>query len=58
MKFTLTFKQPDVLDQIDDYLDPDTREEMEKFAKKYLTYSEYIDVEFDTEKGTAVAVKN
>jgi hypothetical protein len=56
MKFTLTFKQPDVFDQLDD-LSEEERDSAERLARDYVQYSEYINVEFDTEAGTAKAVK-
>lgn len=54
MKFTLSFKTPDALDQIED----DFEDELEKnaaieLAKKYVEYGECIRVEFDTETQSA-----
>lgn len=67
MKFRLTFKTPDVLDQMVDQFEPapvghETGETDEfydatQFAKRYVKYGEEITIEFDTEKGTAVAVE-
>lgn len=58
MKFTLNFKTPDVLDQLDsESVDEDAIEDMKAFARKFLQYSEYITIEFDTEAGTAEVVK-
>ena len=34
------------------------REEMDEFAGKWIWASEYVTLEFDTEKGTAVVVEN
>lgn len=57
MKFTVTFKNPDaVSSSLQDYPE-DQREEMEEFANKFLAFGEYVDIEFDTEKGTAKVVK-
>ena len=52
MKFTLSFKTPDVTDQLDE----DQKEEAETVLKKFLEYSEYVCVEFDTETMTATVV--
>lgn len=32
------------------------REQMQEFAGKFLSYGEYVCIEFDTEAGTAVVV--
>ena len=41
MKFTLSFKTPDVLDQIlDDIDDEDVRIAVKKVAKKFIEYGE------------------
>jgi hypothetical protein len=52
MKFSLTFKHPDVLEQIDD-LEDNERLEAQTFAEKFLKYQEYLIVDFDTEAKTA-----
>lgn len=49
MKVRLSFKTPDVKDQLSE----DEREASETVLKKFLKYSEYIQVEFDTETNTA-----
>jgi hypothetical protein len=54
MKFTLTFKTPDVATPLQHY---DNSEELERFTEKWLEYGEYIEVEFDTEEGTATVVE-
>lgn len=58
MKFRLTFKTPDVLDQVDD-LDCDTKiwKECVKTASMWMEHDEYITIEFDTETTTAIVVK-
>ncbi len=58
MKFTLTFKTPDVLDQIEQQIsyEDEVQEEATKFARKFMEFSEYIRVEFDTQKGTATVL--
>ena len=55
MKFCVCFKTPDALDYLD--LDEDESEEALDFARQYVKYGEYITIEFDTDAGTAVAVK-
>ena len=53
MKFIVTLKDPDGLDQsLADYPEG-KREKMKALAEKFLDYGEYINVEFDTEKKTA-----
>lgn len=53
MKVRLTFKTPDVEDQ----LDPDERAEAEGVMSKFIQWSEYITVEFDTVSNTAIVVE-
>lgn len=55
MKFTLTFKMPDVLNQLTHDFETEKQDEAKAFAEKYVKYGEYISVEFDTENKTAVA---
>ncbi len=57
MKFQLSFKTPDVLDQLDEVLDPDDQEAARETARQYLQYGEYLRVEFDTDTETATVVK-
>lgn len=66
MKFQLTFKTPDILDEIS--FDPkgmsveeredalNSRFKCEKTAKKYVEYGEYITIEFDTSDNSARAI--
>ena len=49
MKFSLTFKTPDVTDQLEDA----EAERAREFLKKWLEYGEYVTIDFDTEAGTA-----
>lgn len=59
MKFKLTFKTPDVFDDIDDeFEDEESREVCKEFARKYMKYSEYITIEFDTVAETATVMRN
>jgi len=62
-KFTLTFKTPDVLEQIGELLDSQCQlldpESLDKItdesinvARKFVEYDECITVEFDTETAT------
>lgn len=49
MKFSLTFKTPDVTDQLNE----EQLEEAQPLLDKFLTHGEYVEIEFDTELGTA-----
>lgn len=55
MKFTLTFKTPDVLYYAKRAEHPDHHKEMEECADKFLMYGEVMTVELDTETGTAAS---
>jgi len=57
MKFTLNFKTPDILDQLE-FNDQEEQAKAENFARQFLIYSECIKVCFDTEKQTATVIKN
>ena len=51
----LTFKTPDVLDQL-----PDNDEDADKIreiAKKYVEYGEYLSVEIDSDDGTITVLE-
>jgi hypothetical protein len=55
MKMVLTFKTPDVLDQL-----PDNDEDADKIreiAKKYVEYGEYLSVEIDSDDGTITVLE-
>ncbi len=90
MKFTVTFKTPDTLEdsikeKMDNYADHcggslacressdkkyascddceeqrnkllTMKEEAEKLGNKFISYGEYVTIEFDTEEGTATVV--
>lgn len=64
MKFQITFKCPDVRDQLpgahDDGYDPEDEENetdaIEYIFSKFVEHGKYITVEFDTNTGTACAV--
>lgn len=53
MKFRLTFKTPDVADQLGD----DILEHHREFIKKFVKHGEYVTIEFDTTKKTAKVVE-
>jgi len=53
MKVYLSFKTPDVIDQLDE----EEKDAAGELIKKFVEYDENITVEFDTETGTCVAVK-
>jgi len=50
MKVKLTFKSPDVMEQVDEEVQDSP------VFEKFIKYSEYIYVEFDTENNTAVVL--
>lgn len=52
MKVVLTFKTPDVTDQMDD-LNEDQVREAKKKLEKWLEYDECVSIEFDLEATTA-----
>ncbi len=55
MKFQLVFKTPDVLD----YVDAEVMENQEalNLIEKYVKYSAYVTIEFDTELKTATVIE-
>lgn len=56
MKFKLTFKTPDIIDQIEDLSEEDVaaaKETLDRFVK----YNECITIEFDTESQTAIVIQ-
>lgn len=66
MKFTLMFKTPDVLDQIQEQIDDhkydddeyySMLEDAKIFAQQYVKWSEYITIEFDSELKTVKVLK-
>ena len=59
MLFKLTMKTPDALQYAieEAFDDPELRSQMEDLASEWMTYGEYITVEFDTDKKTCVVVK-
>lgn len=59
MKFILTFKTPDVLDQIEmeNYSQLEMNA-MKPVINKFIEFGEYISVQFDTEEMTATVLEN
>lgn len=60
MKFNLVFKTPDILGHLDrpnDWFERETIDEMKRFAEKFLIDGESINIWFDTEAGTAIALR-
>ena len=55
MKFVITFKTPDVLDDLDrlEDISEEERSFADELVKQYVEYGEYIRIEFDTETKTA-----
>lgn len=49
MKINLTFKTPGVLDYLPENLSDEEREDIMSKLEKWLKYSEYLYVEYDTE---------
>ncbi len=56
MKFRVTFKTPDAVDYAVDEYGLEHKDEIKETARKFVTYGEYITVEFDTETQTATVV--
>lgn len=58
MKFRLTFKTPDVLEQLRDQLpDPEAEMAFRRLADKYVKFAEYVTLEFDTITQSAKVVR-
>jgi len=61
LKFTMTFKTPDVVDRVLSDIKITAREELyekaEQLVQQYVENGEYITVEFDTGKGACSVVK-
>ena len=53
MKVQLTFKTPDVVDYAVEDLDADDEFQARHVCDKYIRFSEYVDIEIDTETGEA-----
>lgn len=58
MKFRLTFKMPDVLDQLKEIpCDAGEYRKAAKLAEKFVEWGEYVTIELDTAAKTATVVK-
>ncbi len=51
MKFELTFKTPNVSDQLDYLRNDPNYEQILKEVKKYIVYNEYVNIIFNTKEG-------
>lgn len=71
MKFSITFKTPDVIDSISKYdveyyrkenphfeTDEEAVEDIRDFLSKWLRYGELVTIDFDTVAQTSVVKKN
>jgi UDP-3-O-[3-hydroxymyristoyl] glucosamine N-acyltransferase len=60
MKFTLSFKSPDVFEQFQymSNIHPNDHEACKAAAEKYVKYGEYVTIEFDTETGDAKVIRS
>lgn len=57
MKYRLTFKTPDIQDQVLlDSLEEDEHEKLRALLDKYVSFGEYVNIELDTEAQTAKVV--
>ena len=53
MRFCLTFKTPDVIDQLDpEHYTEEQFEEIKEMVRRHVEYGEYAVIEFDTETDT------
>ena len=59
MKFTVTFKTPDVLEDLDrlEDISEDERASAEELINQYVEYGEYVRIEFDTDSKTAKVLR-
>lgn len=57
MKIKVTFKTPDAIDDATEDLDDYQQSRAKQVMHKYIRYGEYINVEFDIEKGTATVLE-
>lgn len=59
MKFYVTFKNPDALDDSFESMDlsDDEKYEIREKLEKWISYQELITIEFDLENDTATVVK-
>jgi len=58
MKFRITFKTPDAIQEfLDGYDGEDDYEDVTLFIREYVTYGEYVRLEFDTKTKTVKVLK-
>ena len=58
MKFRITFKTPDAIQEfLDKYDNEDDYEDISLFIREYVTYGEYVRLEFDTVDKTVKVLK-
>ena len=57
VKFQLTFKTPDVIDQLD-MTDGEEKESLKTFLNSWVQYGELIKIEFDSVRRTARVIPN
>ena len=64
MKFTLTFKTPDLIDQVQSedgenytWLAEEEQKPIEAIFKKFIKYGEYCSIKFDTDTMTATVLE-
>lgn len=56
MKIQITFKSPDALDYALENLSEEEKETAKEVCKKWIEYEEYVTIEVDTEKKTAIVL--
>lgn len=56
MKFKVTFKHPDAVDEALNEVAEEHRDAARRMCKKFFEYGEYVTVEVDTEKRTATVI--
>lgn len=57
MKFTVTFKSPDAVDDALADIPANQRKKAEKICEEFFKYGEYVYVEIDTDAGTATVLQ-
>jgi hypothetical protein len=57
MKFVLTFKTPDAVEDALAECSDSERQTAERLTDKFFKYGEYADIEIDTEAGTATVLE-
>lgn len=53
MKICITFKNPDAVDYALEDIPREEREEVKEKLSKWITYNEYVTIEFDLDNNTA-----